>query len=192
MSREGVQVGRHTYGHEKIAVLRWDASADLSIGSFCSIAYGCTVFLGGDHRVDWVTTYPFTKLDKRWPGAAGIGGHPATKGDVTIGNDVWIAAEAAIMSGVTVGDGAVIAARSTVVKDVPPYTIVGGNPARVVGHRFEPHQVEALMAIRWWEWPDERIAANVELLCSDDIDRFIAANPPAAPDGRATGPDRHR
>lgn len=172
-------VGRHTYGHEDIAVRWWGEPAELKIGSFCSIADRCVVFLGGNHRVDWVSTYPFTAFTRRWPDAEGIEGHPATNGDVIVGNDVWIASDVTIMSGVTVGDGAVLAARSTVVEDVPPYAMVGGNPARVLRHRFDPEQVEALLEIRWWDWPDERVAAAIPLLASGNIEQFIAMNRPS-------------
>ena len=169
------EVGRHTYGYDRIKVL-WGGSAELTIGSFCSIADRCEIFLGGDHRMDWVTTYPFTALFNQWPSAANVQGHPRTRGDVTIGNDVWIGSNVTIMAGVTVGDGAVLAARSTVAKDVPSYAVVGGNPARVLKHRFRPHQVGSLLAIRWWEWPDDKIAANISLLCSSDVDEFIFAH----------------
>jgi acetyltransferase-like isoleucine patch superfamily enzyme len=174
-----VQVGRHTYGHNQIKV-HFGRFAELTIGNFCSIAPRCDVFLGGDHRVDWVSTFPFRAFPEHWPNAVDIGGHPTTRGDVTVGNDVWIAWDTTIMSGVTIGDGAVIAARSTVTKDVPPYAIVGGNPASVLRYRFDPHQIEALLAIRWWDWSDDRIAASVPQLCSGDVDAFIAANLPAA------------
>jgi len=173
-----VNAGRYTYGHHGIAIKHWGEAASLTIGSFCSIADRCVVFLGGNHRTDWVTTYPFTSFSEAWPTAAGIEGHPATKGEVTIGNDVWIGSDVTIMSGVTIGDGAVVAARSTVIGDVPPYAVVGGNPAQTLRRRFSDSQVEALLAIRWWEWPDERIAANAGLLCSDNVDEFVAANRP--------------
>lgn len=95
-------VGRHTYGNPEI--IEWGEGATLSIGAFCSIAEGVAIFLGGNHRLDWVTTYPFNYL---WECGAGFQGHPATKGDVVIGNDVWIGRNAAILSGVHIGDGAV-------------------------------------------------------------------------------------
>jgi acetyltransferase-like isoleucine patch superfamily enzyme len=171
-----LKVGRHTYGHESIAVRHWGEDATLTIGSFCSIADRVMVYLGGNHRADWVTTYPFPAFPDRWETARGIEGHPATNGDVTIGSDVWIGSGAAIMSGVTVGDGAVIGAESVVTKDVEPYAIVAGNPAQLIRHRFSPELVERLLRISWWEWSDEQIAANVSLLCNGDIERFISAH----------------
>src|ERR1700742_3580782 len=101
--RRLVTVGRHTYGHKKLTVRYWNEDASLTVGSFCSIAEGVKVFLGGNHRVDWVTTYPFSEFAYRWKSSRGIEGHPATNGDVRIGNDVWIGAGATIVSGVTVG-----------------------------------------------------------------------------------------
>jgi chloramphenicol O-acetyltransferase type B len=179
-----MKVGRHTYGHEQITIRHWGEPAELSIGSFCSIADRVVVFLGGNHRPDWVTTYPFPSFAEHWQKARGIGGVAITNGDVTIGNDVWIGSNATIMSGVTVGDGAVIATDSCVTRDVAPYAIVGGNPARLLRERFDAETVERLLVIRWWEWSDEKIEANVRLLCSVDIERFIQAQSAARSGGR--------
>jgi hypothetical protein len=103
-----MEIGRHTYGHEQITTRSWGESAELRIGSFCSIADRVTVFLGGNHRSDWVTTFPFPAFADRWQQARGIEGEHVTNGDVVIGNDVWVGSNATIMSGVTVGDGAVL------------------------------------------------------------------------------------
>jgi acetyltransferase-like isoleucine patch superfamily enzyme len=142
----------------------------LSIGSYCSIAAGVKIFLAGEHRTRWVTTYPFNVLLNI--GSNGDG-HSLTKGDVCIGNDVWIAADALILSGVTIGDGAVIAARAVVAKDVPPYSIVGGNPAKVLRYRFEPATIEQLLAIRWWEWSEDKIRESLPIMLTDDIETFL-------------------
>lgn len=168
-------VGRHTYGHEQIVVHHWGEPTELRIGNFCSIADRVHVFLGGNHRTDWVTTFPFSILVDSWPQGAGIEGSPATNGDVVIGNDVWIGSNATILSGVTIGDGAAVGANSCVTEDVEPYAIVAGNPARTVRHRFTPDVVERLCEVRWWDWDDERIADFIPLLCSPDMDRFLAA-----------------
>ena len=122
-------IGRFTYGEP--TVLDY-GDATLKVGSFCSISDGVKVLLGGNHRADWLTTYPFPEL---WPEAQGMPGHPATKGDVIIGHDVWIGLDALILSGVQVGDGAIIGARSVVTKSVAPYAIVAGNPARAKASR---------------------------------------------------------
>ena len=161
-------IGAWTYGAPDIQ--DW-GGATVRIGKFCSIAQGVTILLGGEHRVEWVSTYPFDAfVEKAPPPYASDRG----KGDVVIGNDVWIGREALILSGVKVGDGAVIASRAVVVKDVPPYAIVGGNPAKVIRFRFEPGQIEALLQLRWWDWPIERIRQSQRELMAGDIDGFIA------------------
>ena len=165
---------RYTYGLENIKVRDWGEGADVKVGSFCSIADNVTIFIGGNHRTDWVTTYPFGHINKNvfpWHGK----GHPATKGDVVIGNDVWIGSGSTILSGIRIGDGAVIAANSVVVKDIPAYAIVGGNPAKVLKMRFSRKQIDKLLQNPWWELPDSRINDLIPLLCSNDIEALIAA-----------------
>jgi acetyltransferase-like isoleucine patch superfamily enzyme len=168
----GSQVGDFSYGQP--AVRWWGEPAKLVIGRFCSIADGVTMFLGGNHRADWVTTYPFSVLDD-WRAAKDIQGHPATNGDVVIGNDVWIGADSTILSGVEIGDGAIVAAGAMVTRNVPPFAIVGGNPARLIQMRFPPAEVEALLSIAWWDWPKERIEASLHRLLSGDVHGFIAS-----------------
>jgi chloramphenicol O-acetyltransferase type B len=173
------KIGRWSYGD--LTVHSWGEGAKLSLGAFCSIAPGVQVLLGGEHRPDWVTTFPFTAL---WPGAANLPGHPRTKGDVTIGNDVWIGTEALILSGVSIGDGAVVAARSVVAVDIEPYSIVAGVPARLIRKRFDDATIARLLAIAWWEWSDEAIDELLPLLVGPDIDAFLRKaallRPPAA------------
>ncbi len=168
----GLAVGAHTYGSP--SVKWWGEDAKLTIGKYCSIADHVSLFLGGNHRPDWATTYPFTAFPPLWPEAAGIEGHPATNGDIVIGNDVWLASGCTILSGVTVGDGAVVGARAVVGKDVPPYAIVAGNPAVVVRLRFDPATIERLLRIRWWDWPEVRVRAALPLMLSSDIGAFLA------------------
>jgi acetyltransferase-like isoleucine patch superfamily enzyme len=163
------RIGAWSYG--KPRVISWDEGTTLSIGRFCSIAENVVILLGGEHRVDWLTTYPFAVC---FEDAASFVGHPRSKGDVNIGNDVWIARDVLILSGVTIGDGAVIAARSVVTRDVPPYAIVAGNPARLVRFRFSETAREALLRIAWWRWPLPQIKQAWPLLLSQDIDTFIA------------------
>ncbi|MCJ2106768.1 CatB-related O-acetyltransferase [Methylobacterium sp. E-041] len=164
------EVGEYTYGVP--AVLWWGEDAGLSIGRYCSIAGGVSIMLGGNHRTDWVTTFPFGVLD---PAAAAHTGHPVTNGDVHIGNDVWLGDSCRILSGVTVGDGACVATGALVTRNVPPYAIVGGVPARVIRLRFSPEQIAAMLEIGWWNWPEERIRALYDRMLSPDIDGFIAA-----------------
>lgn len=164
-----VTIGKHSYFEIK-KVYSWGEVADLYIGKYCSIAKEVEVFLGGNHRVDWVTTYPFSKM---WKEFNYIEGHPATKGDVIIENDVWIGARVIIMSGVTIHDGAVICAGSVVTRDVPPYAIYGGNPAKLIRYRFNRRQIHALLKIKWWDWEEDKIREYMPLLLSGDVNKFI-------------------
>lgn len=166
------QFGKYTYG--QVTVLWESPESPLIIGKFCCIAPNVQVFLGGNHRTDWVTNYPFGNIYQEiFPYEHPY--IPATKGAVTVGNDVWIASDVTIMSGVTIGDGAVIAANSHVVKDVAPYTFVGGNPAKFIRYRFTQEQIKQLLQIRWWDWHEDKINRFLPLICSDDIDAFIKA-----------------
>jgi len=124
----------------------------------------------------WVTTYPFGHIHKNIFNNFNGAGHPATKGDVIIGNDVWIGANVTIMSGITIGDGSVIAANSHVVKNVEPYSLHGGNPAKLIKYRFSPEQIEKLLQIKWWYWDDHTINKFTPLLCNNNIDEFINAS----------------
>lgn len=160
-----ISIGRYTYGQNNISVRQWGEGAKLEIGSFCSIASNVTVFLGGNHRVDWITTFPFGHIFKDDLGDRCVDGHPATRGDVVIGNDVWIGHGATIMSGVTIGDGAVIAANAHVVKNVYPYQIVGGNPCFVIKQRFSEEIIELLLTLKWWNLPREKIREISHKLC---------------------------
>jgi virginiamycin A acetyltransferase len=167
------RIGEGSYGWPNVLAF---GDKGLTIGRFCSIAKGVTILLKADHRIDWVTTYPFSEL---WPEASGHPGHPTTKGEIVIGHDVWIGQDAIIMSGVRIGNGAVVAAGSIVTSDVPAYGIVGGNPARLIRSRFSPEQVSALERIAWWDWPREKIVAALPQLLAPDIDEFIRMCDPA-------------
>lgn len=161
-------IGRFTYGNP--LVREWDEGAKLKIGNFCSIANDVTILLGGNHRGDWVTTFPFNITFDEFKH---ITGHPATKGDVVIGNDVWIGMGTLILSGVTIGDGAIIAARSVVTKDIEPYSVVGGNPAKKIKNRFSDKVIKDLLKLKWWDWEMEKINQYVPLLLSTDITTFL-------------------
>jgi chloramphenicol O-acetyltransferase type B len=144
----------------------------LVIGSFCSIGSGAVFLMAGNqgHRHDWITSYPFHYMPDFSQAVDGF----MRKGDTVIGNDVWIGTEAMIMPGVTVGNGAVIAARAVVTKDVSDYEIVGGNPARSIGLRFTSQERAMLLEMAWWNWPDDVIRENLDLLCSDRIEELYA------------------
>ena len=167
-------IGEFTYGHP--LVLDFGEGSTLIVRKYCSIADNVTIFLGGNHRIDWITTYPFNVLHEKFPNAAGLKGHPSTKGNVIIENDVWIGYGSAILSGVRINNGAVIGAGSVVTKDIPPYEMWAGNPARFIKKRFSDDQIEKLLAIEWWNWSEELINDNIKHLCSGNIDLFIGNN----------------
>ena len=140
----------------------------LRIGKFCSIACGAKfLFNAANHALGSLSTYPFPIFFEEWglsPLPEDIAGAWDNRGDIVIGNDVWIGYEAVILSGVTVGDGAIIGTRAVVTKDVPPYAIVGGVPAHVIRSRFDSRTVEALEALRWWDWEEDRIRRNLDAI----------------------------
>jgi acetyltransferase-like isoleucine patch superfamily enzyme len=136
----------------------------LKVGAYCSFAKEVKIFLGGNHNVDWISTYPFcsmlhTKNTK----------HPSSKGDIIIGNDVWIGWGSTILSGVTIGDGAVVGAEAVVAKDIAPYSIVVGNPAREVKKRFDDETIEYLLELKWWDWEEDKVNGAAEILMSGDF-----------------------
>jgi acetyltransferase-like isoleucine patch superfamily enzyme len=163
------EIGRGTYGDLKIRT--WQNSSGFSIGAYCSIAQDVQVFLGGEHRIDWITTFPFSTFSGQADQYPEL---PFSKGDVSIGNDVWIGTEAMILSGVTIGDGAVIGARAVVSRDVPPYAVVTGNPAKIVKYRFDETTIEQLLKLQWWNWSKEKIDRFMPLLLDNDIEAFLA------------------
>lgn len=163
--------GRYIYGKPRVRAFL--ANGKVKIGSFVSISYNVTIFLGGNHRMDWVSTWPFAAYDD-FPEVANLKGEEQyTNGNVVIGNDVWLCENCTIMSGVTIGDGAVVGANAVVRKDVAPYSVVLGNPAREFRKRFDPRQIESLLKIAWWDWPEERIRNALPVMCSKNIDEFI-------------------
>jgi acetyltransferase-like isoleucine patch superfamily enzyme len=163
-------VGRYSYGHP--IVLDWRTGVPLTIGAFCSFANGSTIILDGNHRPDWASTYPFHAY---FPGGADALDQTNGSGPVVIGNDVWVGYQALILPGVTVGDGAVIGARAVVSRDVPPYALAVGNPARIARSRFAPESIAGLLRIKWWDWPEERIREALPLLLSDRVEELLLA-----------------
>ena len=144
----------------------------LVIGKFCSIACGARfLFNSANHAMAALSTYPFPLFFEEWDlDRKDVAAAWDNKGDIVIGNDVWIGYEAVILAGVTVGDGAIIGARAVVTKDVPPYTVAGGIPAKPIKKRFSEETVAALLKIRWWDWPKERIARNLLAIRSGQIE----------------------
>ena len=164
----GWDIGEYSYG--KPSVQQWGNDGKLTIGKYCSIAGNVKILLGGNHRTDWVTTYPFNVLTSEY---RDINGHPSTRGDVVIGNDVWIGQDCHIISGVKIGNGACIATGSLVAKDVPDYAIVGGNPAKLIKMRFSDVDIKSLLEISWWNWDKEKVHAEIPYMLSGDISAFI-------------------
>jgi len=143
-----VVLGSHSYGYPKILKYKGNESYKVIIGNYCSIANNVTILTGGNHD-----------------------------GNVVIGSDVWIGEGVTILSGVKIGDGAIIAANSVIVKNVEPYSIVGGNPAKLIKYRFSEEQIKHLLEIKWWDWSEEKIIDNIEYLSSSKfVDTFINDN----------------
>lgn len=172
---QSYDIGAFTYGTPR--VFGQAPGRKLKIGKFCSIAPDVTIGIGGEHRMDRVSTYPFVDFPRDWPEADFLPIEEVwvcTNGDVIIGNDVWIGWGATILSGVTIGDGAVIGARAVVARDVEPYTVVVGNPAHLVRKRFDDETIRQLLEIRWWDWPIDKIRANMTIILGTDMARLLA------------------
>lgn len=156
---------------EKNVLYLFDFMGDkLIIGKFCQIATGVRFIMNGsNHAMNGFSTYPFKVCGGHW-GRASL--DVKNKGDTIIGNDVWIGNNATIMQGVKIGDGAIIGTNSLVTKDVPAYTIVGGNPAKEIRKRFDEETIQMLLAIKWWDWDVQKITENLEMLTSGKIDEL--------------------
>lgn len=157
--------GVGTYGVSNIH--RRGNMNSIRIGKYCSIAEGVVMDSGFSHNPNYITTYPFKNMK-------GVGNESnICKGDIEIGNDVWIGEGAMIMSGVTIGDGAIIAARAVVTRDVRSFDVVAGVPAKYVRQRFLSEQIKYLSYIKWWDWPEEKIIEHVGILTSGNVEGFI-------------------
>jgi acetyltransferase-like isoleucine patch superfamily enzyme len=163
------QFGVGTYGN--LSVSDWGEGTTLRVGSYCSIAEGVQVFLGGHHRIDWLSCFPFPEFIDEVADIHDFGG---SNGDVSIGSDVWLCSGAVILSGVSIGHGAVVAAGAVVTKDVEPYSVVAGNPARHIRWRFDEPTRALLLDSQWWNWPEAEVRRVARLLCSSDVSAFEA------------------
>lgn len=164
-----MNIGDHTYGIPDIIDGPY---GEVIIGKYCSIAIGVSI-VAANHNVKFVSAYPFKTIwNDQWRFLGDISDH-TSKGKTVIGNDVWIGKSAFIMNGVSIGDGAVIGAGSVVTKNVPPYAIVGGNPAKVIKLRFEENIIDQLLKIKWWNWSEEKVDEFLPLMMSENIELFI-------------------
>ena len=183
VKNRNIEIGDYTYyddpdgaeNFEKNVLYLFDFIGDkLKIGKFCSIAKDVKFIMnGGNHRIDTITSYPFPIFGGIWGEKLKYERLGAeSKGDTIIGNDVWLGRNAVIMPGVCIGDGAVIAAEAVVVSDVPPYSIYGGNPAKLIKKRFSDDIIYTLLDIKWWDWDYEKISRNVDAIFNTDISKL--------------------
>lgn len=179
ITRENIIVGDYSYYDDPAGPERFESNVlyhfpflgdRLIIGRFCAIATDVKFIMNGaNHKVSGFSTYPFQIFGQGWEKVMPGDGDLPFKGDTEIGDDVWIGFEAMIMPGVTVGSGAIIASRSVVTRDVPPYCVVGGNPARVLRYRFDDETIAELLEIAWWDWEAESITRHLDAIVGGDI-----------------------
>lgn len=179
INHPNISIGDYTYYNDfrlpvpdirqlLVPYLHLGAPEKLIIGKFVQIAHGVQIITSSaNHQMDGFSTYPFSIFGEPW--ASSFNAKWPNKGDTIIGNDVWIGHESLIMPAVTIGDGAIIASRSVVTKDVPPYTIVGGNPAKIIRPRFDEKTIAQLLEIKWWDWPIEKISQQISSIVGGDI-----------------------
>lgn len=167
-------IGDFTYGTPDVEI--YDSKTKLTIGKYCSFAGRVSILLGGEHYLDRATTYPFPEIPNPWPETKNVSHMTGSKGDILIGNDVWIGYGATILSGVNIGDGAVIGAGAMIRKDVPPYGVAVGNPATIIKTRFDNHTIKRMLKLAWWTWSKEKVRDNIHLLCSKDIEALLSAH----------------
>lgn len=185
ITRPNIIVGDYTYyddpegvaAFERNVLYHFEFTGDrLVIGKFCAIATGTKfVMNGGHHNLAALSSYPFLIFGGAWAENMPAGYEFPMRGDTIIGNDVWLGYDSLIMPGVTIGDGAVVGARAVVTRDVAPYQVVAGNPARVVRSRFDEATIAALLEIRWWDWDIGKITRNLPAICGTDLQQLRAA-----------------
>lgn len=149
----------------------------LRIGRFCSLATGVRFIMNGaNHRMDGPSTFPFPTMGGSWAGHMDLLSGLPSRGDTVVGNDVWLGNGSTVLPGVSIGHGAIVAAGAVVARDVPPYSVVAGNPARLVRHRFEPEHVDRLLRIAWWDWPVEKIDRHLRIIMAGSIEALEDAS----------------
>lgn len=186
ITRPTIKVGDYTYyddnespaDFEKHVTHHYDfIGDDLIIGKFCALGKGIEFIMNGaNHRMNSVTTYPFNIFGNGWEKATPNLDELPLKGDTIIGNDVWFGQNVTVMPSVHIGDGSIIAANSTVTSDIPPYSVAGGNPCRLIKKRFDDALIEYLLYLKWWNWDSEKIFNNLEILCSGDLSKIKSIN----------------
>lgn len=184
ITRDNIFIGDYTYYDDPQGPGRFESNVlyhypflgdRLIIGRFCAIAKDVTFIMNGaNHKVSGLSTYPFQIFAQGWEKVMPREGDLPFKGDTEIGNDVWIGLEATIMPGIKVGSGAIIASKSVVTSYVPPYSVVGGNPARIIRYRFDDATITALLDIAWWDWSAERITQHLDVIVGADIEALRA------------------
>lgn len=182
ITRPNIIVGDYTYydddggaeDFEKHVTHHYEFIGDkLIIGKFCAIGKGVEFIMNGaNHRMNSASTYPFNIMGGGWERVTPSLKDLPIKGDTVVGNDVWIGQNVTVFPGVHIGDGAIIGANSVVSKDVQPYTVVGGNPIKLIRRRFDDGTTEFLLGLKWWDWSAEKIFKNIELLCSGDLPKL--------------------
>jgi len=165
-------IGRYSYGSEFF--IHWEGEdSNVNIGRYCSIAQGVHFFAGQEHNTNWATSYPFSHIPAEWPELRSLTGHPMTRGNISIGSDVWIGFGVSIRSGVKIGDGAVLGMNSVITRDVPPYAIVAGSPATIVKFRFTEDIINQLCHLSWWNHPAESVRKIAPKLCQPLNDSIL-------------------
>lgn len=182
-----IEVGDYTYYDDPVApekfqeqnvLYHFDFVGDrLEIGKFCALASGTTFIMNGaNHRLDGPSTFPFPIFGGAWAEHADLLADLPLKGDTIVGHDVWFGYQSTIMPGVTIGHGSIVASKSVVTKDVPPFAIVAGNPAKVVSMRFDEETIARLLAVAWWDWPIDKVTRHVRAIMSGDVAALEAAD----------------
>jgi len=182
ITRKNIIVGDYTYYDDPEGVERFEHNVlyhfpfvgdKLIIGKFCAIAKDVRFIMNGaNHQTSGFSTYPFYIFGNGWETLTPKDSERLSKGDTIVGDDVWIGYNSTIMPGVTIGSGAVIATQSVVTKNVPPYSVVGGNPASIIKYRFDQPTIDSLLLLKWWDWPADKITANLAAIVSSDLRRL--------------------
>ena len=182
ITRPNIIVGDYTYYDDPAGVANFEQNVlyhfdfvgdKLIIGNFCAVATNVRFLMnGGNHAIQGFSSFPFRIFGGAWEQALPPDFAFPNRGDTVVGNDVWLGYDSLLMPGVKIGDGSIVASRSVVTKEVPPYHLVGGNPARTIPARFDDATIQALLEIRWWDWDAAKITRNLAAICGTDLARL--------------------